>query len=64
MKQITLDGEHLTLEEVMTVALAPSQGKEVEVSIPKTNKSALLSLDLKRQKTDDRSQNTVSQIYC
>lgn len=33
MKQITLDGDHLTLEEVMTVALAPSQGKCVKVTI-------------------------------
>ena len=33
MKQITLDGDHLTLEEVMTVALAPSLGQEVKVTI-------------------------------
>lgn len=33
MVQITLDGDHLTLEEVMTVALAPLQGQEVKVSI-------------------------------
>ena len=33
MVQITLDGEHLTLEEVMTVALAPSLGQEVKVTI-------------------------------
>jgi histidine ammonia-lyase len=31
MEQITLDGERLTLEEVITVALAPSSGNEVKV---------------------------------
>lgn len=33
MEQITLDGEHLTLEDVITVAVAPSNGKEVKVAI-------------------------------
>jgi histidine ammonia-lyase len=31
MEQITLDGERLTLEEVITVAVAPSRGDEVKV---------------------------------
>jgi histidine ammonia-lyase len=33
MNKIFLDGEHLTLEDVMTVACAPSEGRSMEVTL-------------------------------